>query len=688
MPAVARWIAHPSLKWLVVAAWVVLAGLLSPLAGSLSDHQSNEAESWLPESAESTEVLRRTAAAGTSDVAPAVVVYVRDDGITPEDLQAVAAAAENLAGLDRVEGEVAGPIPSDDGKALQVIVPFDLGGGFEVTPDFVDTVRDAAEPGTDLRLYVTGPVAAAADQSDAFSGIESTLLFAAAAVVVVMLLLTYRSPVLWLIPLVGAGVSLVVAQAVIAWLARDGVLTVNGQSQGILTVLVFGAGTDYALLLVARYREELRRHADRHQAMAVALHRAAPAIVASGATVAAGMLVLILAQLASTSGLGPVSAIGVVVAVLVMLTLLPALLVVCGRWVFWPRVPHEGQPEPTADGVWARLGNRIAKAPRRTWVVTSLVLLVMAAGLTQLNATGLTTEQSYRGELQSIVGGKVLAEHFPAGAGSPLTVVASADAAGPVAEALAGVDGIVPESVTDPVPAGDDVVLQATLVDPPDSAAAREVVERVREAVHAVPDANAQVGGETASNVDILAAASADDRLLMPLILLAVLVILGLLLRAVVAPLLLVATVVLSFGAALGVSALVFEHVFGLAGADPSMPLYAFVFLVALGIDYNIFLMSRVREESLVHGTHRGALTGLAATGAVITSAGLVLAGTFAALATLPIVVFVEIGFTVAFGVLLDTIVVRSVLVTALTLDVGNRMWWPSRLSRGVHTAA
>ena len=492
---------------------------------------------------------------------------------------------------------------------------------------------------------------------------------------------------LWLVPLLCAGVSLVVAQAVIAWLARDGVLTVNGQSQGILTVLVFGAGTDYALLLVARYREELRQHADRHQAMAVALHRAAPAIVASGATVAAGMLCLILAQLASTSGLGPVSAIGVAVAVAVMLTLLPALLVVCGRWIFWPRVPAVGQPEPTEQGLWARRGRGIAKAPRRTWVVTSLVLLVMAAGLTQLNATGLTAEQSYRGEQPSITGSKVLAEHFPAGAGSPVVVVARADAAGLVAEALAGVSGIVPESVTEPVPAGDDAVIQATLVDPPDSAAARDVIEQVRDAVHAVPGADAQVGGETASNLDILAAASADDRVIMPAILLAVLVILALLLRSVVAPLLLIATVVLSFGAALGVSALVFEHVFGFAGADPSMPLYAFVFLVALGIDYNIFLMSRVREESERHGTHRGALTGLAATGAVITSAGLVLAGTFAALGTLPVVVFAQIGFTVAFGVLLDTIVVRSVLVTALTLDVGHRMWWPDRLSRGAHAA-
>ncbi|ACZ31641.1 MMPL domain protein [Xylanimonas cellulosilytica DSM 15894] len=684
MSALPRWITHRSAKWIVVAVWLAAAALLSPLAGVLSEHQSNDAKAWLPPAAESTQVMDRAQKFGEQDVLTAVVGYVREGGVTAADLAQATADAAAFADLDTVDGEVVGPVPSQDGQALQVVIPFMLGdGGWDAAPEAVDAVRAITGDGSaGLDVVITGPAAGAADSAEAFSGIESTLLYAAATVVVVILLLTYRSPVLWVLPLVSAGVALVVSQAVIAWLAREGVLEVNAQSQGILTVLVFGAGTDYALLLVARYREELRRHADRHEAMAVALHRAAPAIVASGATVAAGMLCLMLAQLASTSGLGPVAAIGVVVAVAVMLTLLPALLVVCGRWVFWPRVPGLGQPEPTADGAWARLGARIAKAPRRTWVTTTLVLAAMSVGVVQLSATGLTAEEAFRGERPSIAGAAVLAEHFPAGAGEPVVVVAAEDSIGDVATALRGVDGIDPASVTEPVAVDGDAVVQATLLDAADSDAAQATVERVRDAVHAVPGADAQVGGSTATTVDVLAAASADNRVVMPAILVAVLIILALLLRSIVAPVLLVGTVVLSFGAALGLSALVFRHVFDFAGADPSMPLFAFVFLVALGIDYNIFLMSRVREESLLHGTRRGALTGLAATGGVITSAGLVLAGTFAALATLPVVSFAEIGFTVAFGVLLDTIVVRSVLVTALNLDVGDRMWWPSRLAR------
>ncbi len=684
MSAIPRWITHRSVKWFVVAAWVAAAALLSPLAGTLSDYQSNEAKAWLPTAAESTEVIDRAAKFGEPDTAPAVVGYVRDDGITQADLAKATDAAATFAAQDMVVGDVVGPIPSQDGKALEIIVPVALGDdGWDAAPEHVDVLRTIAENGADgMTVHIAGPLAGAADSAAAFSGIESTLLYAAAAVVVVILLLTYRSPVLWLLPLVSAGVSLVVSQAVIAWLAREGVLTVNAQSQGILTVLVFGAGTDYALLLVARYREELRRHADRHEAMAVALHRAAPAVVASGATVAVGMLCLLLASLASTSGLGPVAAIGVLVAVAVMLTLLPALLVVCGRWVFWPRVPALGQPEPTADGVWARLGARIARGPRRTWLVTTAALALMSVGVVQLQATGLTAEQAFRGEQPAIVAGKALAEHFPAGAGQPMVVVANAEAVDDVVTALAGVDGVDPGSATKPLVADGDAMFEMTLVDAPDSDAAAAALERARDAVHAVPGADAQIGGSTATNADVLAAASADNKVVIPAILLAVLVILALLLRAVVAPLLLMGTVVLSFGAALGVSALVFRNVFDFAGADPSMPLFAFVFLVALGIDYNIFLMTRVREESVLHGTRRGALTGLSATGAVITSAGLVLAGTFATLATLPAVSFAEIGFTVAFGVLLDTIIVRSVLVTALTLDVGDRMWWPSRLAR------
>ncbi len=684
MSRIVGWITHRYAIWVVVAFWIVLASVLGPLAGKLTDAQENDAKSWLPASAESTEVLDIAAGFSSPNTIPAVLVYVRDSGLTPADLAKVQQDAETFSQLDTLDGEVVGPIPSEDGQAAQIIVPLDLGSeGWNLAADAVANLRATADGGPEgLDVYVTGPAGSAADSAKAFEGIESTLLYAAAGVVVVILLLTYRSPVLWLLPLVSAGVALTVAQAVIYLLAEHASLTVNAQSAGILTVLVFGAGTDYALLLVARYREELRRHEDRRDAMFRALHRAAPAIVASGATVAVGMSCLVFAQMQSTAGLGPVAAIGVVVAVAVMLTLLPALLVACGRWIFWPRVPRLGDAEPTEHGVWARLGTRIARGPRRTWVITSLVLAVMSLGITQLDATGLSSAESFRGTQPSIVGEAELAEHFPAGAGSPVVVVADADQAGTVRDAFAGVPGIDPESVTEPVVAQGHAYMEGTLTDEPDSQAAFDTVEQVRDAVHAVPEADALVGGASALTLDVQRASWEDNTLIIPIILLAVALILGLLLRAIAAPIILVATVVLSFGAALGASALIFKYVFGFAGADTSLPLFVFVFLVALGIDYNIFLMTRVREESLRVGTRRGALIGLAATGAVITSAGLVLAGTFLVLGTLPLVAFAEIGFAVAFGVLLDTIVVRSVLVTALNLDIGRRMWWPSALGR------
>ena len=497
--------------------------------------------------------------------------------------------------------------------------------------------------------------------------------------VIVLLLLTYRSPVLWLLPILSAGVALTVAQAVIYLLTQHANLTVNGQSEGILVVLVIGASTDYALLLIARYREELRRHADRHEAMAVALRRAGPAIIASGLTVVAGMLCLLAAESNDISGLGPVAAIGIGVGLIAMITLLPALLVVFGRWVFWPIRPGYGSAEPTSRGVWSRVGQAIGRRPRTVWLVTAILLGIGALGLIGFKIGPLTVAQSFRGTPPSITAQNVLAEHFPAGSGEPVQVIANAGSAGQVRAALAATDGVA--SVTPPAIKDGRAFLQATTTMPPDSQAAYTLVDKVRTTVHAIPGADAKVGGGTAINKDVESAAAHDRDLLIPLILGVVLLILGVLLRAIVAPLVLIATVVLSFASALGISALFFKHVFGFAGADTGMPLFVFVFLVALGIDYNIFLMTRVREESIRSGTRRGALTGLAATGGVITSAGLVLAGTFAMLSTLPLVEFTEIGFAVALGVLLDTIIVRSVLVTALTLDIGRRIWWPSRLA-------
>jgi RND superfamily putative drug exporter len=669
-------------KYLVIAFWLIIVAVAGPLAGKLTDVQSNEAKTWLPGSAESTEVLDRQTAFSSPDTIPAVVVYERTSGLTPADQAAIAADAQEFGRIPELDGEVTGPIPSQDGQAAQLLVPLNLGAeGWEKAGTIVDQMRATANDGADgMTVHITGPAGQAADSSEAFEGLDTTLLYAAAGVVIVILLFTYRSPVLWLLPVISAGVALTTSQAVIYLLAKNGGLTVNAQSAGILTVLVFGAGTDYALLLVARYREELRRHDDRHEAMAFALHRAGPAIIASAATVAIGMLCLLFAETNSTRGLGPVAAIGIVVGLAAMLTLLPALLVTVGRWIFWPTRPKYGTPEPTITGMWAKVGDRIARRPRGTWVATAIALAIMSIGVIQLDATGLTNKESFRGTPDSVVGEDVVARHFGGGAGSPVVVVADASKVAQVRAAVAGTSGIT--SVTEPVVRGGDGFMEATLSTPFDSEEAYETIDRVRDAVHPIPDADAQVGGATAINLDLQRAARNDRNLIIPIVLAVVFVILAILLRAVIAPLVLMATVVLSFAAAMGVSALAFRHVFDFGGADSSFPLFVFVFLVALGIDYNIFLMTRVREEAVRHGTRRAALIGLAATGGVITSAGLVLAGTFLVLFTLPLTAFAEIGFAVAFGVLLDTIVVRAVLVTSLNLDIGRHMWWPSKLTQ------
>ena len=675
---------------MILGFWIAVVAVAGPLAGKLNSAQQNDASSWLPQNAESTQVVELAKRFSPSDVFPALVVYERPDGpITPADQAKAAADAKAFAGVQDVTGKVLGPIPAKDGRALQVIVPIKVaeeGNGWEELAPRVEEMRAIAQanPGG-LQAYVTGPAGYFADFSKVFSGFDSTLLYITAAIVIVILLITYRSPVLWLLPLTTVFVALTAAQAVIYLLAKNAGLTVNAQSAFILTVLVFGAGTDYALLLTARYREELRRHADRHEAMAVALGRAAPAIIASGATVILSLLCLLVAELSSTKSLGPVMAIGVAVGLCVMITLLPALLVIFGRWVFWPLRPTVGSAEPTERGVWARIGQRIARRPRLVWVVTAVVLGALALGVTGLEANGLQSKDSFRNDPEAVTGEEALARHFPAGEGNPVQVVGRADAAGQLQSALSGTAGVT--AVTRPAVKDGYAYLEGTLTSAADSQASYDLVDRLRSTVHAIPGADGKVGGSSAVNLDILRASRHDRDLVVPLVLVVVTIILGLVLRAVVAPLLLVATVVLSFGAAMGVSALVFNHLFGFAGADPSFPLWTFVFLVALGTDYNIFLMTRVHEESRRHGTRRGALIGLAATGGVITSAGLVLAGTFAALGTLPLVFITEIGFAVAFGVLLDTFVVRSVLVTSLNLDVGRRIWWPSSLSRNPDVA-
>ncbi|HWC34972.1 MAG TPA: MMPL family transporter [Mycobacteriales bacterium] len=667
-------------KFLVMLAWLVLTAVAVPLAGRLSGAEHNETKSWLPASAESTRVIDREAAFVSPNQLQAVVIYERKSGLSATDRSKIEADTAKLATLPHVVGGVHA-VFSRDRQAAEIVVPVDLGAeAWRLSQGEVSTIYSVVRGQPGLSTWVTGPAGYAAASSDAFKGIDGTLLWSALAVVTVILLLTYRSPLLWLVPVAGAGVALVIAEAAVYLISQVGA-TVNAQSVGILTVLVFGAGTDYALLLVARYREELRRAGDRHAAMAVALRRAAPAIIASASTVSLSMLCLLFAETKSTQDLGPVAAIGVLVALLVMTTLLPAALVSCPRWVFWPRVPVPGSADPAPYGVWARIGRRIARRPRRIWVTAAIVLAGLAFGLLDLNANGLSYARAYTTKPAAITGGEVLARHFPAGAGSPVIVVADAKYAGLVATRCSDVPGI--SGVTPPVVRGSTAFVEATMASPPDSAAGFATVQRVRAAVHAVPGAHALVGGDSAVSLDVESAARHDRTLIVPIALLAVLLILALLLRALLAPVLLVATVVLSFAGSLGLSALVFRHVFGFAGAEAALPLYTFVFLVSLGIDYNIFLMTRVREESLRSGTRNGSLAALSATGGVITSAGAVLAGTFGVLGTLPLTTFAEIGFAVALGVLIDALVVRSVLVTAINLDLGDRIWWPSKRLSG-----
>jgi RND superfamily putative drug exporter len=670
-------------KWVVLVLWILILAVAGSLAGKLMGAEKNDAQSWLPAQAESTKVLALQSQFQSPNVFPAVVVYDRPSGLTAADRAKAASDAQKFTTISGVvHGQVAGPFVAKDGQAIQTVVPVNLGkDGWNVAGTAADAIRGVAQANAQgLTVHITGPLGTAADSAKSFKGIDSTLLFATLGVVIVLLLITYRSPVLWLLPVISAAVALTSAEALIYLLAAHAGLTVNAQSAGILDVLVFGAGTDYALLLTARYREELRRHEDRHEAMAVALRRAGPAVIASGGTVIVSLLALVIAELNSTKGMGPVLAIGVGVAVLAMMTLLPALLVIFGRWIFWPVRPAFGSAEPTSSGVWARVGRSIATRPRVVWVATAVVLGVMALGLTGLKASGLTNAQSFRGHPDSVTGQTVLDRHFAGGGGQPVVVVGNQAAAARLDSAFKATPGVT--GVTPPVTRAGHTYLEGTLTTAPDSQAAYATIDRVRANVHAVPGADALVGGNTAINLDVQRAAAHDRNLIIPVILAVVFVILALLLQAVIAPLMLIATVVLSFAAALGVSAFMFNHVFNFGGADTSFPLFVFVFLVALGIDYNIFLMTRVREEAKRHGTRRGALIGLAATGGVITSAGAVLAGTFAVLGTLPVTFLTELGFAVAFGVLLDTIVVRSVLVTALNLDLGRWLWWPSKLAR------
>ena len=571
-----------------------------------------------------------------------------------------------------------------DGAAIAEVLPNDE----QVLPAIVEALREdftafAKDLGFDS--YVTGAGGLIGDLFGAFGDLDSTLLLTTLGVVAFILIIVYRSPILWFLPLLSAVFALSTAGGIIYLLAKNDVIDVNGQSQGILSVLVLGAGTDYALLLISRYREELHHHSTPVAAMRAAYKGTFEPIVASGATVALGLLVLLLSDLSGNRGLGPIGAIGVAVAVITMVTLLPAFLVLFGRWIFWPRIPRFDDVDSQLTGTWAKVGNIVERRPRRAWVVTGLLLVVLAAFSTTLKTDGLSTSESFTGNPESVVGQKLLENHFPGGEGDPTKVILKNELIPAVSaklQSVAGVTAVAPEANAAGVIVKDGLsILNVTLSTAPDSRESRDRIPAIREAVKSV-DESILVGGTTAVFFDTDVAARHDNRTVIPVVLLLITLILGLLLRSIVSAVLLLGTVVLSYFATLGVCALVFNHIFGFAGADASFPLFAFIFLVALGIDYNIFLMTRVREESGKMGTRKGVIKGLTVTGSVITSAGIVLAATFGVLGILPLVFLAELGFAVAFGVLLDTIIVRSILVPALVHEIGPKVWWPSKLSK------
>ncbi|WP_454856453.1 MMPL family transporter [Promicromonospora soli] len=760
-----------TLPAVLILVWLMGAAIGGPYFGRVDEVSSNDRTAYLPATAEATEVQERLSGFTDGDAIPAVVVFVAPDGaadtttegapegatgagLTDDDLAVIGERLAAAADLDAVDGDLSPPILSDDGGAAQAFVPLsgsaDTG---EATAALRDTVSTGLRDGVDV--YITGPAGFSSDLVSAFAGIDGILLGVALAAVLVILVIVYRSLLLPVAVLATSMFALCLALLTVWHLARSGVLLLSGQTQGILFILVIGAATDYALLYVARFREELVHTPDRWTATWRALRGSVEPILASGGTVIAGLLCLLLSELRSNSALGPVAAVGIAFAMLAALTLLPALLLALGRAAYWPRRPRydpdaalaattsattsapgpatspgtspataatagSGAEDPMSEhGLWWRVSRAVSSRPRTIWITTAAVLALGCLGVTQLQASGVPQSELVLGASEARTGQERLAEHFPAGSGSPVYVVAPEDELQRAADVLLREDGIEQVAVTADTPSGTalvtadgiatsgppaeaaggdgpsggtaapepvvsdgTVLLQGTLGDAADSAAAEQTVRDLRDAyADVVPEA--LVGGESATDLDTNDASIRDRALIVPLVLVVILLILMLLLRAVLAPVLLVLTTVLSFGTAMGVSALVFNNVFGFSGADPVVPLFGFVFLVALGIDYNIFLMTRVREESLAHGTRPGVLRGLRLTGGIITSAGLVLAATFTALAVIPVLFLVQLAFIVAFGVLLDTFAVRSLLVPALSYDVGRAVWWPSKLARG-----
>ncbi len=702
--------------WLAIISiitWLAIGGFSGQAFSKISNVQENDNSAFLPESAESTEASKLIVKFSDQslDLLPTLLIIVGDvnPATNPEKFAEVNAFAQGLGARVLPEsnkplstyfapGAPIKAIPSQDGKAALINVQIDsVIAGENINdepalPLIIEFIREEMKRDlAGLDSHVTGPGGIFADLFDAFGSIDTTLLRTTLIVVAIILILVYRSPILWIIPLFTAATALGLGTMIVYYLAKADVIDLNGQTVGILDVLVLGAATDYALLLISRYREELHHHQSRFDAMKKALRGVVEPILASGSTVIAGLMVLLLSDLSSNRGLGPVGSIGIASAMLAALTLLPALIVVFGRWIFWPRIPKFDDVDEKLSGFWAKVGNFVDRKPKPIWISTALALLIFAGFSATLKSDGLSQTEAFTTRTDSVIGLEKLGEHFPSGEGTPVEIVADESDVPAVLAAVRGISNVaavLPLTVQDPVTrqpteeikvVDGKVLVYATLNVAADSKEAKELIPTIRDAVKKV-DSNILVGGQTAVGHDIDESSKRDNRVIIPTVLILIAIILGLLLRSILAAGLLLATVVLSFFATLGVCALVFEHVFGFAGTDASFPLFAFVFLVALGIDYNIFLMTRVREESKKIGTRAAVIKGLTVTGGVITSAGVVLAATFGVLGLLPLVFLAELGFAVAFGVLLDTIVVRSLLVPALVKVIGPKIWWPSKL--------
>ncbi len=694
-----RWV----LPLIVILLWLLVGGPLGSFAGRLAEVQENDNSSFLPSSAESTKALDVLVDFQDQETIPTTLVFERAGGLTAEDLTAIEDLSTEVADVEGVvEGGVGPIIESDDGTAAQVVVQVLAEDGEQVESAVTD-LRVVLEDAPDgLTALVGGQGGVLGDFIEAFGAIDGLLLLVALSVVFLILVVVYRTPILPIVVLVSAVLSLGVASAAIFALAKADLLTLNGQSQGILFILAVGAATDYSLLIVARFREELRDLESKYDAMRIAYRQALEPILASGVTVILGLLCLLLSDLASLRGLGPVGAIGVAGAMLSSLTLLPATLVLLGRRAYWPVRPDHGSEHTDTRGLWGKMARLISRRARLVWSVTFAVLLTAAAFIVTLNEEQVPQTELFLTAVDSVTAQDILDTHFTADTASPVQVVVPVAEVGAAVALLSSHDGIAtsdgqaapggqvpppvfpipsPEDPTQPLVKDGQAIVLATLADPADSSAAIDTVRSLRSDLDAI-DPGILVGGATAIQMDVRDTTDRDRAVVIPVILVVIFLVLMMLLRSVVAPALLLVANVLSFGSTMGISAILFNHVFDFPASDPSTVLIAFVFLVALGIDYSIFLMTRVREESIRQGTHPGILKGLSATGGVITSAGVVLAATFAALGIIPILFLAQIGFIVAFGVLLDTLVVRSLLVPALSYDIGRWIWWPGRLFR------